>query len=94
MRKKALLAQYEIRTGRNNKLVDFGKPFDDIIVVDMFNQQTLAWNVKEAKEKMGLKPQESNAKVIPYLINELLITMQETDWKKVKKAEKKAKKKK
>ncbi len=82
--RKALIAQYEVKTGRDGKLVDFGQDFTDIIVIDKFTQQTLAWNVKDAKKKMGLSVKESAVKVIPYLVNELLIAMQETDFEKLK----------
>lgn len=86
-KRKALIAQYEVKTGRDGKLVDFGADFTDIIVIDKFSQQTLAWDVKDAKKKMGLSVKESSVKVIPYLINELLIAIQETDFEKLKNKE-------
>ncbi len=87
-RKKALIAQYEVRTGKDGKLVKFGDDFDDVIVVDMFDEKTMGWSVKDAKKKMGLKKEASDAMVMPYIINTLLIAMQETDWSKVKKTKK------
>jgi len=88
-RKKALIAQYEVRIGKKGEIVDFGKKFEDVMVIDMFSQQTLAWNIAEAKKKMGLSSKVDNAIVIPYIVNTLLIEMQETDWEKVNKLKKK-----
>ena len=91
--KKSLVAQYEIMTGYKGNIVSFGEKFTDIIVLNTYTNQTLAWNIKEAKEKMGLRKNAKNELVIPYLINILLIDMQERDWDELKKSKKKSKKK-
>lgn len=88
---EALVARYEVRVGisgkgKKGRLCGFGDDYTDIIVIDKKTKNTLAWNIEEVKKKIGLL--EDNYKVIPYLLNELLIRMQETDFSKAKKAKK------
>jgi len=87
-KKKPLVARYEIRVGKRTRgrkksvLCDFGDKYTDIVVLDLKTKATLAWNIKDAKNEMGLK--EDHYKVIPYLANILLTRMQETDFDKAK----------
>ncbi len=84
---KSLVARYEIRTGYRKKIVDFGKKFTDIIVIDTFTGQNFAWSIKNAMKAMNLKKTKPEI-VLPYLINQLLIQIQETDFDKIKKKSK------
>jgi hypothetical protein len=84
-----MIARYEIRVGKRtrgrkkSKLCDFGDNYTDIVIVDKKDNKTLGWNIQEVKDKMGLE--EDDYKVLPYLLNLLLIRMQESDWSKAKK---------
>lgn len=87
-----LVARYEIRVGKRTRgrkqsqICEFYDDYTDIVVIDNKTRRTMGWNIKEAKEKMGLL--EEDFKVVPYLANLLLIAAQETDWDEVSKKKK------
>lgn len=87
----SLVARYEIRVGKKvegkkSQICEFHDDYTDVVIIDNKTGRTMGWDIQEAKDQMGLL--EKDFKVVPYLLNTLLIAIQEVDWDEVEKSKK------